>query len=362
MRRSPYAARPSTPFLFSIPATGQSPLTFSATGLPAGLTIAASTGIISGTTPAAGSIRSTSRSTNRPAARRATYTLVSGNTLALTPPMGWNSYDSFGASVTEQEMIDEAMAVKQYMQPFGWNTVVIDYRWYEPGPADRRQRPLPARDQQVSVGDRQQRFKPLADQIHAIGLNFGIHIMRGVPRKSYDGEQHRSPDRPTRRSRRATTSDPCPWDDHMWGVRGDTAAGQAWYDSLFAQYASWGIDFIKIDDMLNNTTRVYHQAEVDAIRRAIDKSGRSIVLSLSPGPDDPSWLPNSSSHLNTNANMWRIVNDFWDTGDGPLCDLNCAFTAIRTWGGVAGLTPGHWAGRRHAAARLSRPAQGVDGR
>ena len=93
--------------------------------------------------------------------------------------------------------------------------------------------------------------------------------------------------------------------------------------------------------MLNNTTRVYHQAEVDAIRRAIDKTGRSIVLSLSPGPDDPSWLPNSSSHLNANANMWRVVNDFWDFN--ALTDLPGVFRAANTWQGVSGLSPGHWA-------------------
>ncbi len=93
--------------------------------------------------------------------------------------------------------------------------------------------------------------------------------------------------------------------------------------------------------MLNNTTRVYHQAEVDAIRKAIDKTGRSIVLSLSPGPDDPSWLPNSSSHLNANANLWRVVNDFWDFN--ALTDLPGVFRAANTWQGVSGLSPGHWA-------------------
>ncbi len=334
-------ARPSTPFLFAIPATGQSPLTFAATGLPAGLTIASSTGIISGTTPAAGSYPVTVTATNGAGSATATYTIVSGNTLALTPPMGWNSYDSFGDSVTEQEMIDEATAVKMSMQPFGWNTVVIDYRWYEPGqPIDANGRYLPATSKHPSATG-SNGFKPLADKIHAIGLNFGIHIMRGIPRKSYDANSPIAGSTYTAKDA-GNNADPCPWDTHMWGVRGDTAAGQAWYDSIFAQYASWGIDFIKIDDMLNNSTKVYHQAEVDAIRKAIDKSGRAILLSLSPGPDDPAWLPNSSSHLNTNANMWRIVNDFWDTGDGPLCDLGCAFTAIRTWGGVGGLTPGHW--------------------
>ena len=336
-----FGARPSTPLLFAIPATGQSALSFTATGLPTGVTIAASTGIISGTTPAAGSYPIAVTAMNGAGSATATYTLVAGNTLALTPPMGWNSYDSFGASVTEQEMIDEGTAVRQSLQPFGWNTVVIDYRWYEPGlPIDSNGRYLPATSKYPSATG-SNGFKPLADKIHAMGLSFGIHIMRGIPRKSYDANSPIANSTYTAKDA-GNNADPCPWDDHMWGVRGDTAAGQAWYDSLFAQYASWGVDFIKIDDMLNNSTKVYHQAEVDAIRKAIDKSGRAIVLSLSPGPDDPSWLPNSASNLNTNANQWRIVNDFWDTGDGPLCDLNCAFTAIRTWAGVGGLTPGHW--------------------
>ena len=333
--------RPSMPLLFSIPATGTAPLTFSATGLPTGVSIAATTGIISGTAPAAGSYLIAVTVSNASGSASATYTFVSGNTVALTPPMGWNSYDSFGASVTEQEMIDEATAVKQYMQPFGWNTVVIDYRWYEPGlPIDANGRYLPATSKYPSATG-SNGFKPLADKIHAIGLGFGIHIMRGVPRKSYDASSPIANSTYTAKDA-GNNADPCPWDTHMWGVRGDTAAGQAWYDALFAQYASWGIDFVKIDDMLNNSTKAYHQAEADAIRRAIDKSGRAILLSFSPGPDDPSWLASSSANLNTNANMWRIVDDFWDTNDGPLCDLNCAFTEIRTWGAVAGLTPGHW--------------------
>ncbi len=118
------------------------------------------------------------------------------------------------------------------------------------------------------------------------------------------------------------------------------AAGKAWYDALFQQYADWGVDFVKIDDMLNNNTKVYHQAEADAIRAAVDKTGRSIVLSFSPGPDDPSWLPNSVQNLNANANMWRVVNDFWDYN--ALTDLEGVFEAASTWQGVDDLIPGHW--------------------
>ncbi|WP_437793497.1 putative Ig domain-containing protein [Sorangium sp. So ce693] len=334
-----YGAAPSSPFLFAIPATGRAPLEFSVSGLPAGLTLTSSTGIISGKTPAAGSYPVQVTVTNAAGTASATYTLQSGSTLALTPPMGWNSYDSFGASVTEQDMIEQAQAVRTYLQPYGWNTVVIDYRWYEPGqPIDANGRYVPAAGKYPSATG-SNGFKSLADGIHAMGLGFGIHIMRGVPRKSYNANLPIAGSSYTTRDA-GNPDDPCPWDEHMWGVRGDTPAGQAWYDALFQQYASWGVDFVKIDDMLNNSTRRYHQAEADAIHRAVEKTGRSIMLSFSPGPNDPSWLIASSGHLNSNANMWRVVNDFWDYN--ALTDLPGVLRAASTWQGVGDLTPGHW--------------------
>lgn len=339
--QSPFTAAgtPATPFLFSLPATGQAPLTFSATGLPSGLVLDPATGIISGTTPAAGSYPIAVSVSNASGSASATYVILAGNTLAPTPPMGWNSYDSFGASVTEDDMIDQGEAVRTLLTPFGWHYVVIDYRWYEPGqPLDANGRYLPATSKYPSATGNDG-FKSLADRIHARGLRFGIHIMRGVPRKAYDADLPIAGSTHTTRDA-GNPDDPCPWDTHMWGVRGDTEAGQAWYDALMQQYASWGVDFIKIDDMLNNTTRTYHQAEADAIHRAVAKTGRAIALSFSPGPDDPSWLPNSIANLNQNASMWRVVNDFWDFN--ALTDLPGVFRAASTWQGVEGLAPGHW--------------------
>jgi alpha-galactosidase len=334
-----FAAAPSTPFSYAIPATGDAPLAFAATGLPAGLSLNAETGIITGTTPAAGSYPIAVSVTNASGSTSATYTLLSGATLAPTPPMGWNSYDSFGASVTEADMIEQGEAVREMLQPFGWNYVVIDYRWYEPGePLDANGRYLPVTSKYPSATG-STGFKSLSDRIHALGLRFGIHIMRGVPRKAYDADLPIAGSSFTTRDA-GNPNDPCPWDQHMWGVRGDTEAGQAWYDALLQQYASWGVDFIKIDDMLNNDTRVFHQAEADAIRRAADKTGRTIVLSFSPGPNDPSWLPSSLDNLNRNASMWRVVNDFWDYN--ALTDLPGVFRAADTWQAVDGLVPGHW--------------------
>ncbi len=333
------AAVPASPFLYTLAATGQKPLTFAATGLPAGLTLATSTGTISGTTPAAGSYPVTVTVSNAQGNAQETLNLVSGGPLSRTPVMGWNSYDSFGATVTESEVMAAAQGMSAQLQPFGWNTVVVDYLWFDNEQltdANGRYLPSPSRFPSATgtLG-----FKPLADKIHALGLSFGIHIMRGIPRKSVSANSPIAGSSYTATQAADTsTADDCPWDTHMWAVHGDTAAGQAWYDSIFAQYAQWGIDFVKVDDLLNNqvTPLLYHQAEVDAIRKSIDKTGRSIVFSLSPGPMRTA----DAADLNASGNMWRMVNDFWDK-DG-LSTLSDVFTAAGNWQAVSTLTVGHW--------------------
>ena len=112
-------AIPGSPFLHTISATGQAPLTFAATGLPSGLAIDAGSGTISGTTPAAGSYPIDVTVSNSVGSAGATLTLTAGSTLALTPPMGWNSYDSFYQNVTENDVKAAAQALKTYLQPYG---------------------------------------------------------------------------------------------------------------------------------------------------------------------------------------------------------------------------------------------------
>jgi alpha-galactosidase len=332
-------AKPASPFLFTVPTTGQAPLTFTATGLPSGLTIDAATGTISGTSPAAGSYDVTVTATNAAGSATETLTIKAGETLALTPPMGWNSYDSFGGAVTEQQTLAAAQAMKTTMAPFGWDTVVIDYHWYnssdgDPSTArfDSNGRFLPALNRFPSAtGDLG--FKPLADKIHAMGLKFGVHLMRGIPRATFNANTAIASSTYTAKQA-GSSSDTCPWDQNMYGVMGNTAAGQAWYDSIFTQYAAWGLDFVKVDDMVSGST--YHQTEVDAIHTAIGKTGRSILLSLSPGP----MQTRDVADLNANANMWRMVNDFWD--QNGLSSLNDEFTTAASWAATTGLTVGHW--------------------
>jgi alpha-galactosidase len=236
---------------------------------------------------------------------------------ASTPPLGWNSWDIFGTSVTEQQIRDQADAMARHLLPSGYDTLTVDIQWYEPDSVGHRYRPgaeltmdeygrlTPALKKFPSAADGAG-FKPLADYVHSKGLKFGIHIMRGIPRQAVArntpvlGTEARALDI-------ALTRSVCAWNPDMYGVDATKAEGQAYYDSLFALYASWGVDYIKVDDISRPYDAV-QQAEIEAIRKAIDKTGRPIALSLSPGATPL----RAGEHVMEHANLWRITDDFWD--------------------------------------------------
>lgn len=236
---------------------------------------------------------------------------------ASTPPMGWNSWDCFGPTVVESEVKANADYMAKYLKPYGWNYVVVDIRWYvandkahgynEKDPQysiDKWGRFMPAVNRFPSAAGGKG-FKPLADYIHSKGLKFGIHIMRGIP---VEAVKRNLPIKGSKATAKDIYSekDQCRWLRDMYTVVGGRDGAQEYYNSLFELYASWGLDFVKIDDL---SSPVYHQAEVDMIRKAIDRTGRKIVLSTSPGetPVD------HADHVQQNANMWRTVGDFWDS-------------------------------------------------
>lgn len=259
--------------------------------------------------------------------------------LAATPPMGWNSYDAFGDNVVESEVRANARYVAEKMLPVGWDTVVVDYCWYDPGAHDNNRnarigaalvadefgRLLPATNRFPSAVNGAG-FKPLADAVHALGLKFGIHVMRGIPRNAVKANLPIA-DSTFTASAAANTNDKCAWCPDMFGVRGN-AAGAAWYDANVKLWASWGVDYIKVDDL----SRPYHTAEIEMIRHAIDKSGRAIVFSTSPGETPVV----DAEHVARNANLWRVSDDFWDGWKY----LDHAFTLAARWHNFAG--PGHW--------------------
>lgn len=253
------------------------------------------------------------------------------NSFAKRPPMGWNSYDYYDTNVNEKAVLDNAEFMAKHLRPYGWEYVVVDIQWYAYNTTSRREQfqyipfgknemdeygrllPCPEKFPSSVKGNG---FRPLADKLHELGLKFGIHIMRGIPRAAAEAHLPIAGTDETA-DMAADPASICGWNPDMYGVR-RTEAGQRYYDSIVELYASWGVDFIKCDDICN--TNLYREKpysarhEVEMLHRAIEKCGRPIVLSLSPGPA----LIEESWHYKKYANMWRITDDFWDSWESLL--------------------------------------------
>jgi alpha-galactosidase len=254
---------------------------------------------------------------------------------APTPPMGWNSWDSYGTTVTEAQVKANADEMGRDLASHGWQYIVVDIQWYEPNAQghdyapgaklamDAYGRLLPAANRFPSSVDGSG-FKHLADYVHSKGLKFGIHIMRGIPRQAVEqntpikGTTYHAADV-------ADKDNHCQWNPDMWGVDTTRQGAQAYYDSIAELYASWGVDFIKADDM---GSHLYQPAEIKALSLAIRKTGRPMVLSISPGPAPISEVQFFQKY----AQMWRISDDFWD--DWKL--LKKQFDYTRDWAIHAG--------------------------
>ncbi|PZD93238.1 alpha-galactosidase [Paenibacillus sambharensis] len=240
------------------------------------------------------------------------------HTFAPTPPMGWNSWDCYGAAVREEEIRGNAEYMAKHLKDYGWEYVVVDIQWYEPGAVSSQYRPfvplemdefsrlMPAVNRFPSAADGKG-FKPLADYVHSLGLKFGIHIMRGIPRQAAHAA---TPILGTSATARdiAHPNSICPWNTDMYGVDASKEGAQEYYDSLFQLYAEWGVDFVKVDDIAASRLYDAHLDEIAMIRRSIDKCGRDMVLSLSPGPAPLEY----EQQFTEGANMWRMTDDFWD--------------------------------------------------
>jgi alpha-galactosidase len=270
---------------------------------------------------------------------------------ALTPPMGWNSWDCYGPTVTEQEVKANADYMASHLKTYGWEYIVIDGRWYVGNPTthgynekdpiitmDGYGRFMPAVNRfPSSAGGKG--FKPLADYIHSKGLKFGIHLMRGIPKLAVE---RNTPIFGTHYTAKEiySTKELCTWLHDMYTVDASKQGAQQYYNSLFVLFASWGIDFIKVDDL----SRPYHGDEIEMIRKAIDScgptsaeglrsaGGRPIVLSTSPGETPIKY----ADHIRKYANMWRIIDDFWDNWS----QLNDHFSLFEKW--ISYMSPGHW--------------------
>ena len=256
--------------------------------------------------------------------------------VSQTPPMGWASYDCLNFTATEAEM--KAMAdtmAKKYLS-YGWQYVNIDWCWSFPCPGitnctqgspnqtwngtngnptaatrlkmDAYGRLMPDTVRHPSaVGGAG--FKPLADYIHGKGLKFGIHIMRGIPRQAVNdntpiyGTTYHAADA-------ANKADTCTWLNHMYGLNFGSVAAQAYLNSILTMYATWGIDYIKIDDLVDSkvSPRTTFKTYIQGYRAAIDSTHRPMVFSTSPGATPII----DSVFFMTYTNQWRMADDLWD--------------------------------------------------
>lgn len=243
-------------------------------------------------------------------------------------PMGWNSWDCYGDMVNEEQLLGNAEYMRDNLKEFGWEYVVCDIQWSEPGATghhyrnftelcmDEYSRLIPAENRfPSSAGGKG--FKPIADKIHAMGLKFGIHIMRGIPRQAVHRNTPIMCDGVTARDI-AHPFSVCPWNCDMYGVDYRKKGAQEYYNSLFQLYAQWGVDYVKCDDIANTEFKPQEpysaREEIEMLHKAIENCGRSIVLSLSPGPA-PVW---EHEHLSQHAELWRMSGDFWDDWDKLL--------------------------------------------
>ena len=236
------------------------------------------------------------------------------------PPRGYNSFDSYGWSVTEDEFKKNVEFFDKNLKQFGYNIMTVDFCWSHPG---GNTEPNPNQDEALETMLTMDKFgrlfpspdrfptshfgcgfKPLSDYVHGKGMKFGIHLMRGIPKQAVEMNTPIKGTNFTARDAADTDALHCWWLNHMHPLNMAHPAAQAYLDSIFELYDSWGVDFVKVDDL----SSPYSDMEVEGYAKAIAKAEREIILSLSPGATPTE----KSEHVSQYANMWRISPDFWD--------------------------------------------------
>ncbi len=257
-----------------------------------------------------------------------------------TSPMGWNSWDCYGAAVNEDIIRQNADFMAKYLKQYGWEYIVVDIQWSAPNAKnheydpftelcmDEYSRLIPAENRFPSAAGGKG-FAPLAEYVHSLGLKFGIHIMRGIPRQAvHRNTKIKGTDKTAREI--AKTASICAWNTDMYGVDPEKEGARAYYDSIFELYASWGVDFIKCDDIARELP--HEEGELVMLSEALHSCGREMILSLSPGPA----LLEKAELYKQVSNMWRITDDFWDKWEL----LYAMFERAEKWCTHSGA--GHW--------------------
>jgi alpha-galactosidase len=252
------------------------------------------------------------------------------------PPMGWNSWDSYGTTINEQQVKANADWMANNLKAFGWQYINVDMEWFVTDPVpegnakdshyqiDANGRFQPPVNRFPSAKDGAG-FKPLADYVHSLGLKFGIHILQGIPRPAVQNNLAIAGSSFYARDA-ANTDGTCKWNFDYYDLK-DSAAGQAYYDSIAKMYAGWGVDLIKVDCI---SFGPFKGDEIRMLSKALAKTGRPIALSLSPGPTPV----DKQAEVQQYSTMWRISNDIWDIWHSKEFypqGLNDQFDRVAAW-------------------------------
>jgi len=319
-----FGVRPGAPFLYTIPATGQRPMTFAVDGLPAGLTLDPATGRITGALASTGEHTVTLRAKNVLGEATRPFRIIVGDRIALTPPMGWSSWNCWGDAVSQANVLSSARAMAaKGLRDHGWSYINIDDGW---------QAPRGGEFNAIQPNKKFSNMKSLADEIHSLGLKFGIYSSPW--RGTYAGYVGGSSD---------NADGTYPWVvsgdvNEFFHLNKDSKAPDAkptWVNWGFGQHsfaasdarqwAQWGVDYLKYDWFPND---VPHVTEMSAALRA---TGRDIVYSLSN-----TGLYDNASDYQRLAQVWRTTGDINDSWESVSRN---GFSQDR-WAGYTG--PGHW--------------------
>lgn len=291
-------ARPGSPIRYYVPVTGDRPMEYGVKNLPLGLTLDQKTGIISGSLSKAGEHEITLAARNAKGLATKPFKIVVGETIALTPPMGWNSWNCWGGKVSQEKVMSSARAmVEKGLRDHGWRFINIDDGW---------QGKRGGKSNAIQPNSKFPDMKQLGDDLHALGLSFGIYSSPW--RGTYEGHIGSSADQRggiydwiksgDHNEFYRISKDPSQWDDKR---KGRWNFGVSFVDKDVRQWADWGVDYLKYDWYPNDVPHTREMA--DALRR----SGRDIIFSLSNNT-----RIEDAPQLSALANLWRTTVDIVD--------------------------------------------------
>ncbi len=321
-----FGVRPGAPVLYSIPATGKRPIEYAVDGLPTGLRVDPATGAISGTLPEAGEHSVTLRAKNTLGTAEKKFRIVVGDKIALTPPMGWSSWNCWGDAVSQEKVLSSARAMSEKgLRDHGWTYINIDDGWQGP------------RGGELNAVQPNKKFpdmKALADEIHGRGLKFGIYSSPWMG--TYAGFVGGSADNADGSYEWIKNGEHDEFYHFGKGPNSGPGRGKpAWTNWHFGkvsfaeqdarQWAQWGADYLKYDWFPNDPKHTEEMAG------ALRKTGRDIVYSLSN-----TGLFDEAGTYAALSNVWRTTGDIVDTWDSMATR---GFSQDR-WAGFTG--PGHW--------------------